>query len=147
MISRDKELEFLNSKLRFMNRYVDASIVAALQHLLNKVAASTIAIPRSALNDIDKEFDKILIGHVSPNVVASIRADLIERFGYASFGGVAPDSLILKLLKCGIIDNETEAKVVQDHLSGDYGGYKLSDRRRIRLGKMLNAYEVSRKRS
>lgn len=146
MMSKEQKLEFLNAKLQLLAPHRDPAEIGVLQDVLEKVSKNLTALPQSGFNDLDREFDKLLVGHTSADAVASIRSELMKRFGRVSFRK-SPDLQLATILKKGKVLNEVEAKTIEDHLNGDYGGYKLSESERSKLGNMLNSYESSRRSS
>ena len=117
-----------------------------MQGVLELASKNLATLPHSGFNDLDREFDKLLVGHTSADAVASIRSELMKRFGRVSFRK-SPDLQLAAILKKGKVLNEVEAKTIEDHLNGDYGGYKLSESERSKLSNMLSSYESSRKSS
>lgn len=137
------QLDFLKSKLALIAKNVDPSIAKELELMLDRVAHDLASIPRGGLRSLDGEFDKLLLGHLSASEITFIRQELKRRFGFTSLGS-SPDERLAKISKAGKVVNESDAKIVQDHLAGDYHGYTMSDDMRIKFEAMLQDYETHR---
>ena len=85
MMSKEQKLEFLNAKLQLLAPHRDPAEIGVLQDVLEKVSKNLTALPQSGFNDLDREFDKLLVGHTSADAVANNCSLAFRNSSFCSF--------------------------------------------------------------